>query len=499
MSLNDMKLIEKYQRFSQNEATQQLLKNPLIQKDTWHTVDDLNLEISEHKRNLTINFNDISLDWLKLLSKLYILIRIKSIKNANTHVVNVNRLKKFSYFLELNSLLTPEQIDENIFEDFEQYVYSIGGKYNTVRNSLSVLCNFFDTSRKEGWLNINTYWFQGKWKRINYYPHNDEIEYIPEEVWNQLDRNLYHLPEPLQRMVLVIRTLGLRIGEICNMPFDCLRKRGKSWHIRFRTEKYDIEDELPIISTELVAIIKEQQVYIRDNLGEEYNKLFCANRQGAGRLGNPPKTTSKYSPTPKVMLSSSFNLWLNKLAKACDICTKEGNVWQFKSHQFRRTVATVMANAGIRDLIIMKYLRHRSIDMQRHYIHLLQQVLGDEIEELMQEKKYVDITGKAVAFYKPKNPVTELLRRRMYQITTQYGECHRPELKSPCQTVNACWQCQEWRTSSDDLPYLKDDLKRLEEELEIAKRTGMVRQQQGLEGDRDSLLKCIQGLEVIND
>lgn len=158
-----------------------------------------------------------------------------------------------------------------------------------------------------------------------------------------------------------------------------------------------------------------------------------------------------------------------------------------------------MTNAGVRDLIIQKYLRHRSPDMQRHYKHLLKQVVGDELEELMREKKYVDITGKVIASHQPKNPITELLRRRMYQITTQYGECHRPVLKTPCQTVNACWRCKEWRTSTDDLPYLKDDLKRVEEELQIAKQMGMFRQQYGLEDDRDSLLNCIKGLEQIND
>jgi hypothetical protein len=86
----------------------------------------------------------------------------------------------------------------------------------------------------------------------------------------------------------------------------------------------------------------------------------------------------------------------------------------------------------------------------------------------------------------------------MYQITTQYGECHRPILKSPCQTVNACWRCQHWRTSTDDLPDLKDDLERVDQELETARKLGMRRQKQGLEEDRNNLLNCIEGLEGIN-
>lgn len=87
------------------------------------------------------------------------------------------------------------------------------------------------------------------------------------------------------------------------------------------------------------------------------------------------------------------------------------------------------------------------------------------------------------------------MRRKMYQITTQYGGCHRQLLKSPCQTVNACWGCEDWLPSSDDLVYLKQDLKRIEEEIEIAKELGMVRQQKGLNNDRQNLMIRIQGLE----
>lgn len=72
----------------------------------------------------------------------------------------------------------------------------------------------------------------------------------------------------------------------------------------------------------------------------------------------------------------------------------------------------------------------------------------------------------------------------MYQITTQYGECHRPTLKEPCQTVNACWRCTQWLVSSEELPYLKQDLLRVEEEIGIADKLGMTRQQKGLEHDR---------------
>ncbi|WP_051482704.1 tyrosine-type recombinase/integrase [Synechocystis sp. PCC 7509] len=470
---------------AQNIETKQLLKNPLLQKDIWRTIEDLKLKVNEHDKVLIIRFESIEQDWLKLLAKLYILIRSQRNLVADYLYSEVRYLKRFSQLIKNKSISSAEQINNHLFEEFGYYLRSLKLSQTSISLHYMTLINFFNICRQEGWLEVNTYWFKGKCKRAS--PKNDEIEYIPEEVWQQLDTHLHHLPEPIQRMVLVIRGTGLRIGELLNLPLDCLRQRGKQWRLRLLTQKYQTEDELPICP-ELVALIQEQQDYIRHHFGDTYDKLFGSNRGG-----------NYYQPVPRVTHASTFNAWLNRLGKKYNICTRDSQLWHFKSHQFRKTLATVMTNAGVRDLIIQKYLRHRSPDMQNYYKHLLKQVLGDEYRELMKEIKYVDSTGKLVSSHTPKNPITELLRRKMYQITTQYGECHRPVLKSLCQTVNACWRCEHWQTSTDDLNALTDDLQRIEAELEIITKLEMLRQQQGLTSDQQSLAIRIQGLEKIND
>lgn len=59
-----------------------------------------------------------------------------------------------------------------------------------------------------------------------------------------------------------------------------------------------------------------------------------------------------------------------------------------------------------------------------------------------------------VATHKPKDAIAEYMRRRMHQITTQVGECYRPNLKKPCPTVNACGRSEHWLNTIDDLPFL---------------------------------------------
>ena len=372
MSLNQFDWLEDYDDLFEKKVPSQLLQNPLLQKDIWHTVDDLNLKISPHQRTLTLNFQAIYPDWLRLLVKLYILIKAKPNTPSNTIGGFVTYLRGFSKFLAKKSIYNPKQIDNQLFEEFDYYLKAKRLKDSSLGHYRTTICNFFDVSRTEGWLEINTYWFRGKRNRVN--PNNDEIDYIPEEVWYQLEQNLHYLPEPIQRMILVIKTTGIRVGELLNLPWDCLRKRGEQWRLRFTTKKYDIKDEIPIVVPELVVVIKEQQEYIKKHFSDEFDKLFCTNHPGH----HCKEGSFSFSPKPKVMHTGTFNLWLNRLGKKANIRTSEGESWKFKSHQFRRTVGTVMSNAGIRDLIVQKYLRHRSPDMLPHYQHLLKHTFCGE-------------------------------------------------------------------------------------------------------------------------
>lgn len=468
-----------------NATANKLLHNPLIQEDIWRTVEDLKLDLNQHDKINKISFELIEQDWLKLLAKFYILVRSERGISISCLKNSIASLNKFSLFTKKKSIFSCTQINDLLFDEFDYYLKSLNLSIDTISAHYASLSSFFNICREEGWFKVNTYWFKGRTNIRSV--KTDETEYIPEKIWQQLDEHLHYLPESFQRMILVIRATGLRIGELLNLPLDCLRKRGQQWRLRFLTEKYKNIDELPICE-ELVAVVKEQQAYIKQHFGDSYSNLFNSTD---GRIG--------YIPTPQVMNRQSFNNYLNKLAQQQNICTNEGKVWRFKSHQFRKTVATVMTNAGVRDLIIQKYLRHRSSNMQDYYKHLLKEVLGSEYQELMKGTSYVNSTGKLVRTHQHQNPITELVRRKMYQITTQYGECHRPILKSDCQTVNACWQCEHWLTSTNDLSALKDDLKRLEAELCIADNLGMVKQQQGLSKDCHNLAIRIEELEKVDE
>ena len=63
-----------------------------------------------------------------------------------------------------------------------------------------------------------------------------------------IDEHLHLLPAPVQRMVILIRTLGLRSCELLGLKFDCLRQhKNQSWSIEFVNWKFNERlDRLPI-------------------------------------------------------------------------------------------------------------------------------------------------------------------------------------------------------------------------------------------------------------
>lgn len=81
--MNKLYLREDYPDWIQRLEAEPLLQNPLLKKDIWHTVEDLDLKLNEHHKVFTFKFRDISQPWLKLFCKLYIL-RRRSLESTRT-------------------------------------------------------------------------------------------------------------------------------------------------------------------------------------------------------------------------------------------------------------------------------------------------------------------------------------------------------------------------------------------------------------------------------
>lgn len=465
------------------------LEHPLMAKERWDGEKDLGLRVHQHRSLRTLYFGNIHQDWFKEVAKRYVLYRRSQGMKLATLAQDVVALQTFAQFLENQCAYSFEDITEDLLSAYWGSLQHLA--QTTQRTRLNSLKIFFELGTINGWFNVSTYWFREKLKQLRKNKPN-KIDYIPDEVQRQLDEHLHHLPESLQRMVILLRTLGLRAVELLQMPFDCLRQlRNGQWEIHFTNWKFDEKPDIMPIIPELTDIIKEQQTYIRKHLGE-FEYLFCANIH---------HQTGKFKLKPKVMPLGNFCTYLNRLAQQYNICDKSGQRWHFRSHQFRRTVATKMTNEGIRQYLIQCYLRHESPDMMLHYAQVFPETERKEIEALHQRKKIVDVTGTEVSINHPEldNDIgLQWLRSKMQPKALAMGFCARPELLKPCPHANACMSCEHFRLDEDDLPALKQHLERNRQLQAESKQQGYTRQLKEIEEDEVTLLILIKSLEDAN-
>lgn len=468
-------------------ATSPLIEDPLMIKDTWHAETDLGMRFNRHEGGRTLNFDSISQDWFKDQVKRYLLYSRNQGKSFGHLLQITSVLKRFAACLATNYISSFDAITDEVFDKYLKSVSHLSE--NSKRTGLKRLAPFFTTGNQNGWFNVSTYWFKGKTARCK--PENDKIKYIPDEVLRQLDENLHLLEKPLQRLVILFRSLGLRAGELLQMRFDCLRqRRDGEWEINFVNWKFNERLDVLPITPELATIIKEQQEYVRSHLGEEFEYLFCSSSGSKG-----------LNPKPRVMTLQTFNKKLNELVEQCNICDNSGNRWKFTSHQFRRTVATKMTNEGVRQYIIQRYLRHDKPDMMQHYASIFPATLKDEMAALHKQKKIVDVTGTEVSLNHPEledEAGLQWLRSKMQPKALAMGFCARPQILKPCPHANACLSCDHYRLDEDDLPALKQHLERNQKLKTESARLGYIRQLKGIEEDTTKIVNLIEALENSN-
>ncbi len=460
------------------------LEHPLMFKDRWHGEKDLGMRVNKHLRGSTIYFGNMTQDWMKIKAKKFILYSRSQGKSFGTLGVYIKGINSFSKFIESRAIYSFNDINDEILSQYYSSLQSFALK--TKISKLSSIKAFFIAGSINSWFNVSTYWFQGRMPKVK--PKN--IDYIPKEVLTKLDEHLHLLPEQIQRLVVLIRILGLRACEILQMQFACLRQRKNGrWELHFTNWKFnEREDILPILP-EMAEIIKQQQVYIANQIGKKHQYLFSGYLSGGTSLSK------------KVLTLGSFSYRLNKLAKDKNICDKNGNLWQFKSHQFRRTVATKMTNEGVRQYIIQCYLRHDNPDMMQAYAEILPETEKREINQLHKQKKIVDVTAREVSINHSEldsDIGLQWLRSKMQPKALAMGFCARPQLLKPCPHANACMSCEHLRLDENDLPALKQHLNRNQTLKKESEKKGYVRQLKSVKEDTAKLINLISVLEDNN-
>lgn len=464
-------------------------KTKFFSSDMW-TAEELGLKICPGNSENKLYFHQIEQIWLKELSKKYIFYRSANLEFSSI-CGNLKALKNFGLFLSKSfpEFININQINEKVITDY--YIYLKQQKYKPSHRKINLiyLKVFLDVGNMQDWFDI-PHEFLGDWIGVAHRDIKVTPRFIPDDVLQQLNHHLEALPEPVQRMVLVIQECGLRVSELVGLNLNCLQQDSTGgWFIKFIRWKMKKEDIIPI-SPELAGVIKAQQDYIHNSLGEEYKYLFCTTNRYFKN-----QELVDFLPQLKLMPSQIFNQYLNWLAKKFEIRDSCQITWHFQSHQFRHTVGTKMINNNVPHHIIQRFLGHTSPSMTSVYAYIMDSTLKKEIQ--VYHSKVVNICGQVIESSFPEldnNTELQWMKKQVLGEVLAHGYCILPA-HLDCSKGNACLQCGDFRTTREFLDKHKEHRERTHEALEVATINNWKRQVQVHEEVMSNLNKIINELE----
>jgi integrase len=253
----------------------------------------------------------------------------------------------------------------------------------------------------------------------------------------------------LMRMLLLQILTGRRASEICLCPFDCLSPATDSAvdaaegdavaRFRYGQSKIDTAPDTIFVDAEAVAVIEEQQQWLRGRFpGRNLLYLFPqrrANAHGAKHYG-----TSNYG--------RSLALF-SELAQITDAAGQP--VKLSHTHRFRHTKFTKLAELGLPVHVLQRYAGHSTPTMSMHYVARR----DEHAEQALLATRKFKADGTRVSFSREDHDALHLLDRADRFLPNGY--CLLPPLQR-CEKGNACLTCGVFVTDDSHLTVLQRQL-----------------------------------------
>lgn len=465
------------QRIAVSELGRESVNDPLLERDTWSA---LEIGYTEEESRIievrNIHFKDFSLPWLKLLAKLTAKASARAKCALSVTAKRIRALRQLDEFLSSQGYNQPEILTNSLLQEFI--------KQGSQRDRQRAIIYAVKLWAEEQWLQIT---FTSPIHRKS----TPKVETIPEEVLYQIYEKFDLFPAPLERLFRLQLALGCRIGEMIRMPRQCLKQEGEKWFLRRWIEKrkhWQFYQVHPLVA----ELVRAQQEFLNTEplINADFDKLFCfvSSNTSSGK-----RFDKKSIYLPKLLTGSAIHSWVQGFNETANLTDKHGNRFNFVSHHFRRTKASIMAYCETEDEYIAAVLGHASLDMLPHY----RQRDLNRLEKEAATKGYVDMYGK-VSTFKPRKQRYEKLAE-LLMVTTSLGECHRPMMLGDCEYRYACLSCNHHRVTLEDKPYIEADIHQLQQDLEQAQVAGQDRRVTEIHRLLNLLVTRLQGLEKLQN
>jgi integrase len=303
----------------------------------------------------------------------------------------------------------------------------------------------------------------------------DQIDHIPDHVLEQLFQHLSKLSKESQAIIWIAFKTGLRISDVLGLKQDCLIKLNDKYQVVTDIEK---------------TYVQGHSIPIDDNLAAIIASLIDDSIRNSNTVNNPDKYVfavysgkRKGKPISRQKVSKDLNI----LAYENNITDESGNLWHFKTHQFRHTYAVKMLNGGADILTVQELLAHASPEMTMRYAKLLDNTKRKAFESAVKQGVFsFDINGKVCEITDTEEVPQDILDmlwrdQKLTAIDNPYGSC-RARLNGncpyaeepPCLTCNGGKPCKDLAVGISDMDVAKYELhiQSTSKMIEVAKQYG---------------------------
>ena len=424
--------------------------SPILVKPFNWLEDQWDLRSISPKSNLldlnrsTITFTAINPDWFKQEVKKYVQHLCKTGNTFGTITQCLVGLRSFSIYLNQKQIGGFQQVNRSLILDYLIQVQK--GK----KNKIGALRSFFITGTVKGWFNIDPDIIRDEDYPKQYINNPDPLS---DTVREQIEQNLSRLPDPIARMWIICYFTAMRISELAVLRRDCLVREGQQWKLVWHRKKTNDYHEVPISRT-VAKVIQEQQEYIQNLWGEDWDYLFC-HYHG---LFMADLSQLKLEPVKKVIpIQGKHPLiaGIRCLIQTCDIRDENGTRAKFTARILRPTRLTQLFGKGHDLSVVSAWAGHKYFaTTSTYYTEVSCELMEREAGHI--QKALVNNDGQHLPYESlPKSfwktPTAHKLELSGTHINTPiYGFCGL-SLNQDCHKFRACYTCSSFVATPDKL------------------------------------------------
>jgi integrase len=283
----------------------------------------------------------------------------------------------------------------------------------------------------------------------------ESIQYIPDEVIEQLLNVIHECPVFVKRIWLIMMNTGIRVSEALNLKEDCLIYNDKEakYYLNFLTHKtlkqrrrlgLDDYHSLPIMHHEIIELIR-QQIEETKKLREIGSTPYIFLKVESDRVVSPKQVT-RY-------LASQVNQTINSCIKRHQIKDKHGDIWHYSNHQCRKTVAVKLLSNGASLTDVGEILGHLVEKTTSQYYQDIDTMKIAELDKQLFEQLFDTMDEDARNAFTPFE--FEQLKKEIMKGSREtpegHGSCVKHVSFGPCKK-SSCVGCSLLLTGPQKLP-----------------------------------------------